>query len=328
MDASSLDNIKTALSDSNQIYKFPPVKKGFDRDRIIGNIKSSGNSFAGIFKDNLDNLHRDDSKKSFTFANGDFAGKDVEYFGYDEVDYSSSKIGKTETQVKPVYYKTIFNTNGTVTVKNATPFVDEKSGEEFKYEQTMDPVMFALFAASKKLQPKPHKQEMEKNKVGVTKEEGRTQRKPWFSVKNMLGFFSSGAEKIKNGIKKYDEEKVEDLTEIMLDHGKVFEKLGAGLGTVFQRVGYGMERAGMEYYIERDNRVRKKIERRQKIYEGDPHFSSFAKFELKKMCNSSYRPKDMYKIPAMLLAFINKEKSPYSRNPEMVGKGMRVNMIL
>ena len=53
----------------------------------------------------------------------------------------------------------------------------------------------------------------------------------------------------------------------MLQDGKVFEKLGAGLGTVFSRVGYGMERAGMDYYIERDNRVWKKIERWQKIYE-------------------------------------------------------------
>ena len=46
------------------------------------------------------------------------------------------------------------------------------------------------------------------------------------------------------------------------------------------------------------------------------------------MYQSDYRPKDIYKIPAMLLAIINKEKSPYSRNYEFMGKGMWVNLIL
>jgi len=46
------------------------------------------------------------------------------------------------------------------------------------------------------------------------------------------------------------------------------------------------------------------------------------------MASGKERPKDMYKIPAMLLTIINKEKTPYARNFDMIGKGMRVNMIL
>ena len=81
-----------------------------------------------------------------------------------------------------------------------------------------------------------------------------------------------------------------------------------------------MERAGMEYYTDRDNRVWKKIEKWQKIYENDAHFSSFFRFNFQKMVEDNYRPKDMYKIPAMLLAIVNKEKSPYTRNFPSMGK--------
>jgi len=81
-----------------------------------------------------------------------------------------------------------------------------------------------------------------------------------------------------------------------------------------------MERAGMEYYTARDNRVWKKIERRQKIYEADAHFSSLFPRKIKALISGKERPKDMYKIPALLLAIINKEKTPYSRSYEFIGK--------
>ena len=76
----------------------------------------------------------------------------------------------------------------------------------------------------------------------------------------------------------------------------------------------------MEYYAARDNRVWKKIERRQKMYEADAHFSSLYPKTLKNMIDGKERSKDMYKIPALLLAIINKEKTPYSRSFEYIGK--------
>ena len=84
----------------------------------------------------------------------------------------------------------------------------------------------------------------------------------------------------------------------------------------------------MEYYTDRDNRIWKKIEKWQKIYEADKHFPSFFRNNFQKMIDNKERPRDMYKIPAMLLAIINKEKTPYARNFAAIGKGHRVNFML
>ncbi|MBU0626988.1 hypothetical protein KKG31_00280 [Patescibacteria group bacterium] len=49
--------------------------------------------------------------------------------------------------------------------------MDEKTGNSFRYEQTMDRSMFALFVASKRLQPKSSKALQEENRVKSTEDE-------------------------------------------------------------------------------------------------------------------------------------------------------------
>jgi hypothetical protein len=81
-----------------------------------------------------------------------------------------------------------------------------------------------------------------------------------------------------------------------------------------------METAGLEYYTTRDSRIWKKIEKWQKMYEQEKHYPTFFYHSLNDMLTGKEVPKDMYKIPAMLLTIINKEKSPYARHFDLIGK--------
>ena len=75
----------------------------------------------------------------------------------------------------------------------------------------------------------------------------------------------------------------------------------------------------MEYYTQRDARVWKKIEKRQKYYEQEKHYPTFFYHSLNKLVTGDEVPHDMYKIPAALLTIINKEKSPYARHFDLIG---------
>lgn len=99
-------------------------------------------------------------------------------------------------------------------------------------------------------------------------------------------------------------------------------------GGLSSRMGEAMETAGLEYYTTRDARIWKKIEKWQKYYEQENHYASFFYAKLKGMLDGTEIPKDIYKIPAMLLTIITKEKDPYARNAHLIGKGHRVNLIL
>lgn len=144
----------------------------------------------------------------------------------------------------------------------------------------------------------------------------------------MLGFFKTNVNKVKDSIKKYDDERTEDMTDVLLQNGDRFIQFGKFRSGLSGRIGESFENAGMEYYTTRDARIRKKIEKRQKFYEQEKHYPTFFYHSLNDMITGKEVPKDMYKIPAMLLAIINKEKSPYARHYDLVGKGHRVNMIL
>ena len=330
MNDKTIDNIVEALWDiDKKIYKMPSGK-GTGMEWLISLMKSSGFDNS-IFASAFDKISW--TWNGFKISVGEkFVWEDVEYFWYDEKEYYTGNVDrpwKTEEMVNPIYYKAKYNANGTVTVTNNTELKDTKTRKPFTYNQTMDYAMFVLFVWSKKLHPKPKSDISAKAKIKFGGEdEWHKLRQPFFSINNVVWFFKSWFSKIIDGIKKHDEERVEDLMDIALQNWLLFEKLGKGIGTIFDRVGNGMERAGMEYYTARDNRVWKKIERWQKIYEADAHFSSLFPRKIKDLVNGKDRPKDMYKIPALLLAIINKEKTPYSRSYEYIGKWHRVNLIL
>jgi hypothetical protein len=76
--------------------------------------------------------------------------------------------------------------------------------------------------------------------------------------------------KIGDGLKKYEEEQVEELTESVFYQGKLFGKLASIMPTHKLKEAFG--NAADEYMAERDNKVWKKIEKYQKFYESDPDF--------------------------------------------------------
>lgn len=195
----------------------------------------------------------------------------------------------------------------------------------------MDYASFILFVAGKRLEPQAslETKTATEQDVDPSKPDRYPKRKSLkFSINNIKSFFKNSVGKIKDSIKKYDEDRAEELTDLMLANGNNLVKLGKLWSGLSGRIGSSIENAGMEYYTTRDSRIWKKIEKWQKFYEQDAHYASFFVAHLNPMIEGKEIPKDIYKIPAMLLTIINKEKDPYARNPQLIGTGHWVNLLL
>lgn len=90
----------------------------------------------------------------------------------------------------------------------------------------MDYANFILFITEKGLQPKSEKQA----DVLKKQQELKSQETPTtihrFSINNVIGFFKNTVSKMKDGIKKYDEERTEDLMDAVTDQGRLYSKIG------------------------------------------------------------------------------------------------------
>jgi len=168
-----------------------------------------------------------------------------------------------------VLYKIKHNVNGTFTVSGEIT----NDQERVKYpDRDMDYSTFLLFIKEKKLQPKTQKQAEALKKQQDLKNQETPMTVHGFSINNVLGFFKNSFTKLKDSIKKYDEERTEDLTDLLTDDGKLYSRIGKLFGP-FARIGSSFETMGAEHFLERDNRIRKKIEKRTKFYE-DQHFAT------------------------------------------------------
>jgi hypothetical protein len=127
---------------------------------------------------------------------------------------------------------------------------------------------------------------------------------PFFSINNIIGFVKNIPGKVKDGIKKYDEEKTEDLTDLIVQKGGLYKKLAALMPS--DRMASAFEGMDNDYNADRDNRIWKKIDKRLKIYESDPHFATQYNVVFKDVISGKIEPKNSYKIAAMLLAMIKK----------------------
>lgn len=79
----------------------------------------------------------------------------------------------------------------------------------------MDYTTFMLFVKEKKLQPKCEDQikNIYESKQAQDEETPTTVR--GFSINNVFSFFKNSVSKLKDGIKKFDEERSEDLTDLL-----------------------------------------------------------------------------------------------------------------
>jgi hypothetical protein len=218
-------------------------------------------------------------------------------------------------------YKIKYNSNGTVSL--SWEFTD---GDILKkYSRDMDYPTFLTFIREKWLQPKTKEQADDmKKQQDIKNRETPTTNRP-FSIGNFVSFFKNSFSKLKDAIKKYDDEKAEDLTDILVNQGNLYSTIGKMLP--FSRISAGFESMGLDYFAERDSRIWKKVEKRKKVYE-DADFSLIYEKHLKPMISGQVAIKPHYKAAAMLLAMINKGKWPYNRNPDFAAKGMRVNILM
>jgi len=316
-----IGKIKDAFGED--IYKLPDTKWS----SLANQLEHLRNSwFDQEFLDgSFGNLKIDWNK--IQFALWDSVWEEVKYFGFDEKKYEyDEKNNKTVEKPISILYKIKHNSNGTINVSTDTRFKDKKW--EFKYDRDMDYNNFLLFVASKKLQPKTNEKAMEDKKIKADKEE-KLMEKKWrrFSINNIIWFFKNSKSKFVDNLKKRTDERTDDLTDILVKDWKVFEKMWWMFGP-FRRIWEAFETMWAEYYMERDARVWKKIEKWQKLYEWDPHFASYYNDTFSGMLKRNVIPKDIYKIPAMLLAMINSGKWPYNRNSGLVGKWYWINVLL
>lgn len=323
---SSRDMLKEIMG--SEIYKVPNIQ-GASFDTQIAEIKKSfGAIYTEGFAYTFDQVKTDGD--GFVITQGDFSGEKVAGFGYDmKVPFYDEKAARTIEKIQSVLFEVRRKADGSYRVSCQNDFVDAEGNPIEHFVRDMDPTSFALFIAGKKLQPKASKDIKQKKELKAEGEDrGFNRKKPRFSINNIASFFTLSVNKVKDGIKKYDEEKADDLTDIVLQNGDLFNNFGQMWWWLSSRIGTGFETAGLEYYTTRDARVWKKIEKRQKMYEQEKHYPSFFYHSLNDMISGKKVPRDMYKIPAMLLTVINKEKSPYARHYDLIGKGQWVNMIL
>lgn len=187
---------------------------------------------------------------------------------------------------------------------------------------------FVLFVANKKLQPKTD--ESSKG-IDIPEKDWPTIDKPkkrkGYSIASIFGLVKNFGKKVWDSLKKYEEEQIEELTEDMFFHGKLFHKLAGIMPT--KKLQESFENVGDEYLTERDNKVWKKIEKYQKFYESDPDFGWDYMWEqrIKPYLEGKKPFKDHHQAAAMLLATTKKGKWPYSRNTDRAGKGNRIRIL-
>lgn len=203
------------------------------------------------------------------------------------------------------------------------------ANDEKKTTLHLDYPNFILFIASRKLQPQTEKtaKGISVNAQSWTQVEEPKKRKG-YSFASIIGLVKNFGKKIGDGLKKYEDDQTEDLTDKIFYHGKFFYWLAKIMPTT--KLQEAFENAGHEYRTDRDNKVYKKIEKYLAFYEKDPDFGSDTswKEQVEPYIRGEKKFKDHHQAAAMLIATMKKGKGPYSRNTDRAGKGLRVNLLL
>ena len=313
MTMESIQGIKDAFGDN--IYKLPDMKwMNFQQQMDM----LSSSSVSKDLDKNFGTVKLNSS--AFAYTLGNYAWKEVSHFGL----YEQKAIGEAVDQEtgKLILYKIKPNSNGTITVSG-----DAMKGNEAKNfpARDMDYVSFMLFIKEKWLQPKCKDQLKDiTTKVKEDTEIPTTVR--GYSIGNIMSFFKNGASKIKDSMKKYDDERAEDLTDLLTSQGKLWSNIWWFLSP-FSRVSSSFENMWMEYYLERDGRIWKKVDKRTKFYE-DYDYAKLYNDVIGPMLDGKIDIVPHYKMAAILLVHLKKWKWPYAKNPASTAKGSRVGKLL
>ncbi len=309
----SIKGIKTAFGDN--LYKVPDMTWiSFDQqmDKMMSWL---------VAKD-LDkyfwSLQFNWSKFTYTLWN--YVGKEITHFGV----YEPKAIGESVDleSGKLILYKIKPNSNGTITVSGDS--TKNNYAKNFP-ARDMDYPTFMLFIKEKWLQPKCKEQVQEIDKKSEANEEETPLTARWFSINNLFSFFKNGVSKLQDGIKKYDEARTEDLTDILTNKGQLWGKIWWYLSP-FSRISGAFGAMGAEAFLDRDNRVWKKIDAIMKYFD-DYDYTKLYNSVIGPMLAGKIKVVPHYKIAAMLLIHLKKWKWPYAKNLP-TAEGKRVGLVL
>ena len=219
--------------------------------------------------------------------------------------------------------------------------------KRFSYKRDMDRNNFLIFFTQKWLIP----QTEEEAKDAVARQDkdfkmvnGWKWKLNRFSINNLKNVFKNIKWNIKKKMDEYNKSQDEKLEDILIWDRWLYNKLAWVLGFIPSMKGWLWE-LQQEYYNERDNRTRKKIEWYLKIFQSDPDFWTtfeqvppFAKIlwwksykdfitDLAKP-NRSRSKDDVHKAAALLLANIEKWSSPYRWLAGEENSGLWVRVLL
>ena len=313
MHLDTLKHIKKAFGDN--LYKLPDMKgKSFDQQMAIMTtwslVKDVDKNFGSVKF----------TWSAFSYTLGEYTGKDVSHFGI----YQPKVVGESLDQEsgKLILYKIRPNANGTITVSwDSTPGNYAKNFPA----RDMDYASFILFVKEKWLQPKCKEQIQAITTQATASAEEIPTTVRWFSINNIISFFKNGASKIKDGVKKYDDERTEELNDILTNQGQLWTDIWWFLSP-FSRISSSFESMGMEQFLERDNRIWKKVEKRTKFYEDFDYAKLYSKI-IAPMLSWAIQIVPHYKLAAILLVHLKKGKWPYAKSLP-IADGKWIGMLL
>lgn len=301
MNVSSLTDITKAFGD--KIYKMPDITH-LSFEQQMEKITS----WSFIAAEDIDKyfwLTKFDWSK-FVYTMGEYKNKEITHFGVYEPKIMDEELDQESGKL--ILYKIKYNPNGTIHVSGDS--MSRNFAKNFP-SRDMDYTTFMLFVKEKWLQPKCKEQLEIIDKKAQANEEATPTTIRWFSFNNIISFFKNGVSKIQDGIKKYDDERTEDLTDLLTNKGQLWSSIGWFLSP-FWRISSSFETMGAEAYFERDTRVWKKVEKREKVYE-DYDYSKLYTEVIFPMLSWKVTIVPHYKIAAILLAHLKKGKWPYAK---------------
>ena len=196
----------------------------------------------------------------------------------------------------------------------------------YKYDRELTYEQFIVLIESKKIRGYT-KNEQEEREVNFKMEWDRLDQK-WYPNRWVFNFYSLSAfantfknwlKKIKDGLKKIEEDQTEDFENLLYsrDWLNLYSKLGnlTSMFWIFPGTAEAFDRAQLEFYNERDNKTWKKIEVRYKMFEADPHFASMWWAQMEKLLTTPgyiWKDKNRHKTAAAFLMLMKKDW-PYGR---------------
>lgn len=331
-----LKNLAKRTTNSDKVWLLPnPDKLSFDsfKDSLNGKLWTTDLSFP------IEWVTRNGSKFMRKIINDEWKEEDIEvkYFWASADDKSTYKVEYNPN-------RRCFTVSSSFNWESKLEDWKTKT-ERFSYKRDMDWNNFLIFFTQKGLYP----QTEEQSKDALIRQDqefkmvnGGHWKINWFSINNIKHGFKDIFGSLKKGLDAYNKKKDQEFRELAEE--PLLKALGA-MPFLPQSLKSAIRERKQEIYNERNNAAWQEIEWYLKTYQSDPDFAttfekipSFAKdlfwwksyklFLLNLKDGNNRDTKNVRKAAALLLANIEKWKSPYRGLSEWENKWYRVKVLL